>query len=267
MSIFSYLSYKAFVHAWVEVQPNRGRGVYRRMSEYLNVSTTMISQVFNGDKNVSLEMAAELSPFFGFNAKEERYFFLLVELERAGSKRLKDKLHAQVEELRAEAQKVIERVARDKELSAEDKATYYSSWLYTGIRNLVATPLAASTEQIAGRLQVPHNQVRSVLQFLIDRGLIRLKSGQYEVLAKATHLGADHPLVIKHHQNWRLRSMQKMDGRADQDLFYTGPMSLSAPDAERLRQLILDFIQSTNKIVVDSPSEAVRCLNIDWFEY
>lgn len=111
------------------------------------------------------------------------------------------------------------------------------------------------------------NQIRLVVQFLIDRGLVRLKNGQYEILAKATHLGADHPLVIKHHQNWRLRSMQKMAIRAEHDLFYTGPMSLSTEDAQKLRQMILDFIQSINKIVVDSPSEVIRCLNIDWFEY
>lgn len=123
------------------------------MAEHLAVSTTMISQVFNGDKNVSLEMAAELSAFFGFNAKEERYFFLLVELERAGSSRLKEKLKAQLTELRAEAQKIIERVARDKELTAEDKATYYSSWLYTGLRNLLATlwPRLLSKFQVAFR--------------------------------------------------------------------------------------------------------------------
>ncbi len=46
-----------------------------------------------------------------------------------------------------------------------------------------------------------------------------------------------------------------------QDLYYTGPMSLSGPDADRLRQMILDFIQRSNKIVIDSPSEVVRCLN------
>jgi uncharacterized protein (TIGR02147 family) len=265
--IYNYLSYKKFVRGWIGTQPKKGYGAFRRMAEHLNVSTTMVSQVFSGEKHISLEMAADLSSFFGFSHKEERYFFLLVELERAGSKRLQDKLLVQAEELKNEAQKVIERVARDKELSAEDKATYYSTWLYTGIRNLVATASFQSVESIAMKLQIPINQVRLSLQFLTDRGLIKLKEGRFEVLAKATHIGADDPLVIKHHQNWRLRSMQKMDARDPQHLYYTGPMSLSAADADRLRQLILDFIQATNKIVVESPSEVVRCLNIDWFEY
>lgn len=267
MSLFNYISYKKFVRNWIESQPKKGYGAYKRLADFLNVSTTMMSQVFSGDKHLSLEMAAELSRYFGFNPKEERYFFLLVELERAGSKTLYDKLLKHVEELKAEAQKVIERVARDKELSQEDKAIYYSSWLYTGVRNLMATRVVSSAEQIASQMQVTVSQVLSIVSFLMDRGLVKKTNEGFQVVAKATHLGADDPLVIKHHQNWRLRGMQKMDFRDSRNLFYTGPMSLSAQDSDQIRKLILDFIQTTNKVVIESPSEVVRCLNIDWFEY
>ena len=267
MSLFDFADYKAFARDWVARRPRGGRGEYRRMAQHLGVSSTMISQVFNGEKDLSLEMAAELSGFFGLNAREERYLFLLVEFSRAGSKRLRDALEKQIDEFREAARKVIERVQRDKELSHEDKAIYYSSWTFTGVRNLVAIPYAWSNAEIAARLQLPESQVREVLAFLIDRGLVSLDAGRFEVVAKATHLSADNPLVIKHHQNWRIRGFQKMDQRDPADLHYTGPMSLAVADVEKVRTLLLDFIARVNALVVESPSETVRCLNVDWFAY
>jgi hypothetical protein len=80
-------------------------------------------------------------------------------------------------------------------------------------------------------------------------------------------VGVQHPLVIKHHQNWRIRGLQKMELRDENHLFYTGPMSLSEDGAANVRQKILDVIQQVNQLVVDSPSQVARCLNIDWFQY
>ncbi len=227
----------------------------------------MISFVFNGDKDLSLEMASLLSDFLGLNVKEERYFFLLVEFARAGTHQLKVKLKGQLTEAQQAANKISERVAKDKELTSEEKATYYSSWAYTGVRNVISIPRDWTSEDIAHRLLISEGQVREVLQFLLDHGLIRLTNGRYEVLAKATHIGADHALVAKHHQNWRVRGLQKMDQRDPENLFYTGPMSLSQTDAGVIRDLLLEFVQKAHRIVGDSPSETVRCLNIDWFNY
>lgn len=267
MSVFNFLDYKLFVRDWVLARPQQGRGEYRRIAAHLRISSTMVSQIFNGEKHLNLEMAAELSGYFSFDEKEERFFFLLIELSRSGTQRLREKLKKQILELKQESQKIVDRVKRDKELTAEDKAVYYSSWTYTGLRNLIAVPGEWNTVKLAQRLQLPESQVRDVIQFLLDRELLGVKNEKFEVLAKATHLPADNPLVIKHHQNWRVRGFQKMDLKDPQNLFYTGPMSLSHADAERVRDLFLDFLQAANKLVVESPSETVRCMNIDWFEY
>jgi uncharacterized protein (TIGR02147 family) len=267
MSVFNYSDYKKFVREWVEARPKSGRGEFRRMAQHLRVSSTMISQVFNGGKDLNLEMASELAEFLGLNEKEERFLFLLIDFARAGSHKLKSKLRKQIEEVQKEAQKVAERVAKHKELSNEEKAIYYSSWTYTGVRNLLAIEREWTLTEVAAQLKLPESQVREVIQFLTDHGLLQLEDGRYKILAKATHIGADSPLVVKHHQNWRIRGFQKMDLRDANHLYYTGPMSLSVEDSGAVRQKLLDLIQSVNRLVVDSPSETVRCLNLDWFEY
>ncbi len=267
MSVFDHLSYKDFVRQWVESRPKRGHGEYRRMAKHLRISSTMISQVFHGDKDLNLETASELCEYFGLSRAEEDYFFMLVEFARAGSHKLKSKLKIKIVEMQKVAQKIEERVVKNKELTIEQKAIYYSSWTYTGVRNLLAIPQPWSLPEIAGYLQISESQVRSVLQFLVDVGLLALADGKYEVLSKATHLGSGNPLVVKHHQNWRIRGLQKMDTQESSNLFYTGPMSLSLDDSEKVSRMILDFIQQVNKLVVESPSETARCLNFDWFKY
>ena len=42
-------------------------------------------------------------------------------------------------------------------------------------------------------------------------------------------------------------------------------MTLSHKDALKIRQMIIEFIQSVNKVVDPSPSEEIHCMNIDWF--
>jgi hypothetical protein len=38
-----------------------------------------------------------------------------------------------------------------------------------------------------------------------------------EVGPKLTHVGADSPFVIKHHQNWRLKGFNQMTQKGEQD--------------------------------------------------
>jgi uncharacterized protein (TIGR02147 family) len=267
MSVFMHTDYKAYLRERVRALPKKGYGEHRRIARHLGVSSTMISQVFTGQKDLSLELACELSEYLGHGESEERYFLLLVELARAGSKKLQEKFAKLVREQQENAQKISEHVRKDRELSGEDKAIYYSSWIYTATRNLTAIPNAWSMAKIAVHLQVPEPVVREVVEFLLARGLLQSKDGTYEPTINATHLGAESPLVVKHHQNWRLRGMMKMDLKSPQNTFYTGPLSLSRTDVERVRQILVDAIATINKLVVASDSETARCLNIDWFEF
>lgn len=100
-----------------------------------------------------------------------------------------------------------------------------------------------------------------------QNGLCGIAGGKLQVGTKRTHIDANSPLVAKHHQNWRLRTFEKMPLQRAEDLFFTFPMSLSADDAKNIRQYLPSVIEQIHKIVGPSPSEVVRCLNIDFFEY
>ncbi len=266
MNIYEFTDYKEFVRSWIAELPKSGRGELRRIAARLGVSTTMVSQVFNGEKHLSLELACEFADYLGLSDIETEYLFLLIDYGRAGSYRLQQQLKRRIEVRRQDAKRLASRLSKDIELSEATKAIFYSSWLFSGVRNLAALQ-GSDVESIASHLKVPRNQVQKVLDFLLREGLVIQKAGKLSVGARRTHLPADSPLVTKHHQNWRLQGFQKMVFSDSKNLFYTGPMTLSHEVAAKVREELPALIEKVNKWVIPSASEVAHCLNIDWFEY
>ncbi|MFN7453825.1 MAG: TIGR02147 family protein [Pseudobdellovibrionaceae bacterium] len=265
--IFQQQDYKDFVREKVRTLPKEGHGEFRRMAQHLGVSSTLISQVFKGDKHLSLEMAAELCDYFQLSDNEADYFLLLVEFAKAGSHKLKEKLKRKIQQEQKKAEQLTHRIKKDMEMSEETKAIYYSSWIYSGIRNLSAIESFQDVDQISKRLNLPRNQVQKIVEFLLAEQLCVLENGKLTYGPAWTHIAANSLLIPKHHQNWRLQGFQKMVQSDDANLFYTAPMSMSVEVAQKIRQELPEFIDKVVKMVRPSPSEVVRCLNIDYFEY
>ncbi len=266
-SIFEFNSYYDYLSSWIASQPNKGRGVKGSFAKALGVSSTLVSFILSGKKPLSLEHASDLADFIGLNENESDFFFLLVERERAGHVRLKAKFDRKIEIARAQSKKISKRVKKDAELSDELKAIYYSSWIYTAIRNLVALEKYKDAASISRRLNIPLSTTTKVLQFLLENQLCVERDGIILSGPTYTHVDADSPYVNKHRQNWRLRGFSIMEQKNESDIFYTSPMSISYADADKIRDMILNYIQEILAVMRPSPSEKVCCLNIDWFEY
>lgn len=266
-SLYSQTDYKQYVNEWIESLPKKGFGEFRRMAQALGVSTTMISQVFRGDKHLSMELACDLCDHLGLDDDDTEYFLLLVEFSRAGSHKLQKRLERQIKSRQEKAKKLENRVKNATELSPEVKAMFYSSWIYSGVRLLTDLKDYNDASSIAERLQLPRAQVQKILDFLIQHGLLVLENGELRPGSARTHVGSSNHLVAKHHQNWRLLSMTKMVHADEDSFFYTGPMSLSREVASQVRTRLPEFVESIVKQVIPSPAETIRCLNIDWFDF
>jgi len=267
MSVYSYDNYKKFFNDWVECQPRQGHGEYRRVALALGVSTTMISQIFKGDKQLSMESACELCEYLNLEEEEGDFLLLLVEFERAGSMKLSKQLKRQIQALQAKNLTLENRIRSDLELSDESKAQFYSSWCYTGVGLLIDLPEFNDAKTIAQRLELPVLFVQKILDFLIENNLCVLENGNLKMGPAKTHVGSSSNLVNQHHRNWRQLAVNKMIVSENKNLFFTGPMALSQDVANQIRKDLPNFIEEVLRKVHPSPSEVVRCLNIDWFEY
>jgi uncharacterized protein (TIGR02147 family) len=267
LAVFEFTNYREYLASWIVSRGDHSYGLKGRIAEVLGISSSLLSQILKGDKSLTPDQSSDLCDYLGLNELESDYFHLLVEKDRAGNPRYKEKIERKIRLLQQQSQKIGKRVLRNKELSDEQKAVYYSSWLYTGIRNMVAVPQLQKLEAIAEHLRCEPQLVAKILRFLLENGLCVEEQGKVTYGPASIHVDKESPFVNKHHQNWRFQAINKMEAKKDEDVFFTSPMSLSVETAEEIRKLIPTFIQTVVKMVGPSPSEKVMCLNIDWFEF
>lgn len=265
-SVFEFTSYRLFLKTWVQSKGD-GRGEWSRMAKFLNVTPTVISQVLREDRNLSPELANDLCDYIGFSEEEARHFLLLVDFARAGSVKLKQRLRQQITESQKRAATLGQRLQTQEVMTDAAKARFYSDWIYAGIRNLTALDSRHTIDSLSERFGISRTKMSDLIKFLVEEGLCQSQSGTITVGPQKTHVPADSPFVFSHHRNWRLKAIESMREKKDSDLFYTGPMSLSADLAAEVRQRIPTFLDQLYKELGPSKSEVVRCLNIDWFEY
>jgi uncharacterized protein (TIGR02147 family) len=266
MKIFDYSDYKRFVRERLATMPKKGRGEFQKIAQALRVNTSFVSQVFGGYKDFNLEQGSDFCIYWGLSPIETDYFLALIQLARAGSEPLKKNIRRQLVEISKNAHTLSHRLPKEAELNAADRATFYSNWYYSGIRQLTATPQGQSLEQIAACFDLPRDLVRQVLQFLLESGLCIERDGKIQTGPKSTHLEATSPLVSRHHMNWRLKAMERHPRLTVDELAYTSPMTLSKKDVLLIRETTVRFIEHVTKIVDSSASEELYCMNLDWFK-
>ena len=265
--IFEFIDYRKFVVNRLKNLPKRGHGQFRRISEHLGMHTTAVSQVFRGIKDFTLEQGSDLCDYLELPDTEAEYFMSLLQWARAGTSRLRDRLHAQIRAAQERYQSISHRVPESSKLENEVLATFYSQWFYSGVRIASSLPNCRTPSSIATKLGLPLSVVEHVLRFLLQTGLcMNNEQGDVVVGPKNTHLDSKSPFIPRHHANWRLKAMENLGTTpAKEFLAYSGLMSLSKKDAARIRASLTDEIERTVEAVQPSPAEELYCLNLDWF--
>lgn len=267
VSVFEFENYRGFLKAYIKSQGPKSYGWKGRMAEALSISSSLVSQIFSEQKTLTSEQASDLCDFIGLSEIESEYLHILVDLDRSSHFRFQQKLKRKLLKLKQTSHKIGKRVPRTKELSDEEKAIYYSSWLYTGMRNLSALENINSLEDISQQLKINPQSLREHMSFLLKRGLIINDQGQLTYGTASTHVDKESPFVNQHHHNWRVQALQRMEEKNNKHIFFTSPMSLSKEAYDEICEMIPNFIQKVMDTSSPSKSEKTACLNIDWFEY
>lgn len=266
LSIFNFMDYKAYVLAWVESRPKKGHGQWLRISQFLNVHTSLTSQIFKSNKDLNLEQAATLCDYLGFNQVESDYFLLLVQRSRAGNQNLRVILDRQIAQLQEKSKKLTERLRKDHELSDTEKSQFYSNWSYSAIRLSCGINGIDQVDDLVELLKLEPKVINKIVHFLLECGLLKKRiDGGLDMGPSYTHLSADSPWASVHHTNWRKKGFERYDHLSEQELIYTSPVSLSIKDTSVIRELHTKHIQEVMKIIRDSEPETLYCIGLDWF--
>ena len=263
MNIFKENDYKAILkHLF---RNSKVKGLSRKLAEYLGVHATLVSQVISGEKNFTEEQIFSVCEFLGIPELESEYILMLLKIERAGSKKIRDHYIGKKNEIQNRALQISERIKKDRKLSDAEKAEFYSNWIYSAVHVLTSLEKKSSFEEICKRFALKPAKARSVIEFLVSINMIVEKNGVYELGTGSTHLEKKSPLVITHHMNWRTKALQVAPNLSDGELMYSANVSMSRADFDRFREELAQVVQRFQAIVKDSPAEEIAQLNIDFF--
>jgi uncharacterized protein (TIGR02147 family) len=267
IDIFRYRSYKKYVKDRIFIMPHNGKGQFRKLGTAAGMHSSLVSQVFSGERDLSPEQACLVSDFLGLSQVEQEYFNLLVQKDRAGSPALRELTHSMLKRLKDQQSGSAKTGPSAKgEISEESKAIFYSQWFYSAARLLSWLPGGQTVDGIADKLQISSRKAREVVEFLVHHGFC--ESRQERVYGKAQSIylpdGSQHGQ--RHMQNWRLKGIERLGNLQQDDYAYTLPMAISRGGAEKVRRTLVECLQRIREIVdeKDDP-EQVAFLNIDWF--
>jgi len=265
MDIFGFSDYRKYIRSLLDDARKTSTSNLSRLAEAAGVHTTYLSNVLSGKKNLNLEQATLISEAMGHTQAECDYFFVLIELERAGIAKLKTYWQKKKANLEAERKKIGSRVGEHHELTDTERSIYYSTWVYAAIFAATAIGDGQTLDEIAKRFSLTRERANDFLSFLVKTGICDFADNKYKMGRAMVYVPNESPFVVKHHTNWRMKAIQKMDSREERELFFSLPMSISMADFDQIRELLAKTIQKSLAICKDSPAEDVVCLNIDFF--
>lgn len=265
MDIYKFSDYRPLMRARIELFPRQGYGQLNRLAQALGVQASLISQILSGSKSLNEDQGYTVCQFFGFNERETAYFLLLIQIERAAQPALKKFHQKRLAGLREEAKDLKNRIAHETELTFESQAVYYSNWLYAAVHTLSSIPRYQRPEVMAEHLQLSLAQVNEAAAWLVERGLCKRQGERITVGPLTTFVDKDSPLVTRHHTNWRMKALEHMSRRTDDDFFFTVPFSISEEDYREFRSKIVHLVETLAKTLEQTEPAAMATLNIDFF--
>ena len=264
IDLFHFKDYREYLRVeFAGTGKNRGRRA--TLSEYLRCQTSFLSQVFTDRAHLSLEHALQTAAFLNLSELEKKYFMLLVQKGKAGSKDLASYFEEEILRIQNDRENIKERININTKLSAEDQMKYYSTWYYSAIHVLCALPNLNHSEAIAIKLKLEPAIVKESLQFLEERGFVLRKGGTYQIGATRIHLPKGSSMLPRHHSNWRIKAIEAVDHEKSNDLHYSAILGISKRDTKLFKEKLLQLLQEFETIITDSTAEVPIVLIMDLF--
>lgn len=166
--------------------------------------------------------------------------------------------------MKQKATSLTSRIKFERELDEKNQALFYSNWYFSAVRLLTSIPKFQNRDSIAEALGLTQARINRVLDFLIAVGLCVEDKDKIKMGPARTHVSRESPLVARHHANWRLKTLEKVNQIEDDEIVFTNPVTLSKKDFNKIREELAQFIEKFQSTVNPSEPELLCCLNIDW---
>jgi uncharacterized protein (TIGR02147 family) len=164
--------YRLVLRQWLDERKARNaRFSLRAFSQKIGISHSTLSQIFKGERNLSVQTAERIASHLKISADDKELFILKVKLESSTQEEAKDLLFKITE---------IERFRSIGQLTV-DSTNVLSDWLSFAVYSISKFNLKnSSAGDIAQMLEVPLASVQQTLAKLISTGLLREDGNGYQ---------------------------------------------------------------------------------------
>lgn len=260
---FEFQNYKAYLRATADAQETRG--FLAKLAEAAGCQRPYLSKVLNEHVHLLPEQLYGICDYLNLNSYEKEYLMLLLEMERSGKPAYTRHLEKKIQDLKSRYEH--EQKARGKlEITEVDPNLlfkYYSHWSYPLTHIATSLPNCQTMEALTAYTGIDEDQLKTVLQLLIDLRFVSQSQGRYSWSNGNFHIQSDHGWTKALQTQMRLYSLEQLD-RAE-GVHFSSVQSLSKKDAQKLRTRILEMIEEFNKISAPSAAEEVVVFNVDYF--
>ena len=266
VSIYDYDSYKVYLQDWMANQPGQGRGLKAKLALAIRTQAGFVTQILSGGAHFSLEQGLGASQMIGHSTDEQSFFILLIQMERAGTQELQAFFFDQIQTIRKKRLEISERLKMQSLPTEVDESEYFRTWVPACVHVMILAQKWVTKEDIAHYLGIPTFKVAEALEFLLKSGLITFDGAKYKTGPVSIHLGKSSPHLLRHHLNWNFKALQALECDHKKDLHYSSVMSVSAKDAEQIRNILISSVKSANEVAVASDADKVYATTINFFE-
>lgn len=263
-TVFDVKTHLEYLHECLRPQPN-GRGLKKRLAEYLNIQPAFLSQILSGRYDLTLEQADATNLFFDHSPDESDFFILLVNRDRASTPSLRKYFDVKVQNVLRKRLEFVERVGKKHEVSQEAQNIYYSSWIYAAIHIGSAIPEFCTQTGIAKALGLPLDLTGKTLDFLVANRLLKKDGNRYEITDHWIRIERASPHIIKHHSHWRAKAIQNLELQNEEELHFSGVYAIDKKAMLKIKDQTLTFIKQQMRDIEPATEERLVVFNIDWF--
>lgn len=264
VSVFSFQSYKEFILQYVRSE-GEPWGYWNKIAKAISCQPAYLSKCVKGSTHLTIDHLVALSHFWSLRNMDEDYLLAIFEAEKAGKETAKRHLFQKAKRIKETHENIKDRLKKDSLEKIEQQALYYSNWLWMAIHFLTSISKYQSEKSISQRLQIPLKQISMILHQLQNMGLVENTGESWRFLTGEFHLGKESPLISTHHHNWRDRAVMNAQNPLSDGVHYSAVYAMSEGDFDKMKNEILNLIDTSRKTVASSPEEEIFCLNTDLF--
>jgi uncharacterized protein (TIGR02147 family) len=262
--IFDYDDYKDVIRGYLASHQNE-RGYQGRLAKAAGCGPSFFSQALGSHIHLTPDQAAGLADFWQLQEDEAEYFLCLVHHARSGSHAFKKMQIRKIQALKQKHQSIAERVQAKIVPLGEKEMIYYSAWYWSAIHMSCTIPEFQTSAAIARRLRLDNVFVETCLRQLRDMQLVQEQNGRWRNTNADIHLPRESPMVGVLHSNWRQKAAAQAQMQDREALHYSAVQTLSRADYQKLKNLLLEFVQESRKIAAPSKEEEIIAVCLDCF--